>query len=83
MIKHYFVMVSPAKGDKLHVALNAELRHVNTDTTRRIKRVLNELQGINEMARGFNRQMMLSRSELRLVDKLNSEHELGIEVIGL
>lgn len=83
MIKNYFVMVSPAKGDKLHAALNAEFRHANADTTRRIKRVLNELQGINEMARGFNRQMMLTKAELRLVGKLNSEHELGIEIIDL
>lgn len=82
-MKHYFLTVRPDQVDKFRTALKAEFSHVDTDTRRRIERVLAELQGINETDRGFSRQMVLSKAELRLAGRLSSEHGLGIEITDL
>lgn len=76
-------MVNPNKGSKLKTALEAELPNAKTDIVEIIKRVLAELEGIHEMERGFSRQMILSKPELRLVNDLNSKYELRIEIMSL
>lgn len=83
-MKNYFLMVNPIKGSKLKSALlEAALLETKTDIVRRIKRVLAELEGIHEMERGFSRQLILFKPELRLVADLNSKHGLGLEITDL
>jgi len=77
MLKNYFVMVNPTKGQALRLALESEPQ------TREIKRILAELEGIGEINRGISRQMVLSRAEFRLVRQLNTKYELGIELGSL
>ena len=81
--KSYFLMVNPVKGDKLREALKAELESAYGDTAEKIKRVLAELEGIHEMERGFSRQLVLSKPEIRLVKDLNSKYKLEIEIPSL
>ena len=83
MARGFFLIVKPDQKEKLWNALNYDLQRANRSTAERIRRVLSELQGINETDRGFNRQMILTKPELRLVGNANRRHKLGLDITDL
>ena len=74
----YYVYIKPEPGKKLRTLLeNSQEDHL------RVKRVMQELDGIGEIDRGTNRQMILTKPEFRLVANLVKENDLKVELVSL
>jgi len=72
----YYVYIKPEVGKELRELLKAHPSPI-------AKRVLNELNGIGEIDKGLRRQMIVSKSEFRLVTQLVKDNNLDMELANL